>query len=151
MNRSRRTFVLVALAGLGLLVLAHAPAQAQFRRPVPAPIPPVRPVPAPIPPVRPVPAPIPPVRPVVPRAFVTTPPPIVPYANSFTYLPSGLNLNQAAALNALRVQTRLYNSLYYPYYLPGYSSLNIPYYGPGIFYNPFSLYNPYFPLYGLYR
>lgn len=139
MNRSCRTFVLVALVGLGLLVLAQAPAQAQFRRPVVPPVPTFRPA--------------------APRAVVTTPPPLVPYTNSFTYLPSGLNLNQAAALNALRIQTRLYNSLYNPYYLGLYPTINYPTvsvttYQPGIIYSPSSpypIYNPYFAAFGLYR
>jgi len=124
MNRSWRTFVLVALVGLSVLVLAQAPAQAQFRR---------------LPGAR-----IPPYRVVAPRAFVATPPAIVPYAGSYTYLPSGLNLNQAAALNALRIQTQLYNPLYNPYYLSGYPTGNVPYYGSGV------PYNPYFSGYGLY-
>ena len=117
MNRSWRTFVLVAVVGLSVLVLAQAPAQAQYRR---------------LPGAR-----VPAYRPVAPRA-------IVPYARSYTYGSYGWNLNRAAGLNALGFQTGLYNSLYNPYYLPGYSSLNVPYYGPGI------PYNPYFSTYGLY-
>ena len=108
----------------------QTPAQAQFRRSVVAPGLPFRAVP--------------------PRALVATPPALVPYANSYSYLPNGLNLNQAAALNALRIQTQLYNSLYTPYYAP----VRVPYYTPGITYNaytPYPMYNPYFAAYGLYR
>lgn len=135
MNRSWRAFSLAALLGLAVVVVAQAPAQAQYRRPF-AP-PPVRPY---IPPA--------------PRAFVATPPPVVPYANSYTYLPSGLNLNQAATLNALRIQTQLYNSLYNPYSTynyPIYSNPTLynPYYTPGIAYSPYNVYNPYFSAFGL--
>lgn len=138
MNRSYRTFVLIALVGLGLVALAQAPAQAQYRRPI---------------------VPVVPYRPLPPRAVVTTPPPVVPYANSYTYLPNGLNLNQAAALNAMRLQAQVYNSLYNPYYQLGYPGLaypiaNVPYYRPGIVTNPYAaypVYNPYFAAYGLYR
>jgi hypothetical protein len=139
MNRSWRTITLMALVGLGVLVLAQAPAQAQYRAPF----------------VRP---PVAPLLPPSPRAFVATPPPVIPLANSYTYLypqgvPSGLNLNQVAALNALRIQTRLYNSLYSPYrtiYGTPIYPMN-PYltgvlYNP---YNPYNLYNPYFAAYGL--
>jgi hypothetical protein len=133
-----RPFALVALVGLGVLVVAQTPAQAQYRRPVTAPVPSLRPVP--------------------PRTLVTTPPPIVPYANSFTYLPSGLNLNQAAALNALRIQTQLYSSLYYPYFAPRYLmnpylTPGLSYYAPGVAYTPYTPYgvsNPYFAAFGLY-
>jgi hypothetical protein len=114
MNRSWRTFTLVAFLGLSGLFLAQSSAHAQYRRPY---VPVVRP---------PYFAPY-----IPPRALVATPPPIVPYANSFTYTPYGLNLNQAAALNALRIQTQLYN----PYSLYGYTT-------PGLYYNSY-LYNPY--------
>ena len=139
MNRSWRTFTLVALLVLSVLVLAQMPAQAQYRRPY---YPVVRPLY--VPPVVPY---------IAPRAFVATPPPIVPYANSFTYTPLGLNLNQVAALNVLRIQTQLYNSLYNPYYLYGYPyTLQGPinYNTPGVAYNPYGIYNynPYFAAFG---
>jgi hypothetical protein len=122
MKTSSRAFAVVALVGLSVFVLSLAPAQAQYRRPVGAPVVPYRPV--------------------APRAFVTTPPPIIPYARSYTYLPNGLNLNQATALNALRIQTRLYGSLYGPYYgapyaVNPYLTPGVPYYTPGIPYNPY--------------
>lgn len=122
MKSTFRVFAVVAVAGLSVLVLSQAPAQAQYRHPVGAPVVPYRPA--------------------APRAFVTTPPPIIPYANSYTYLPNGLNLNQAAALNALRIQTRLYRSLYAPYYPAPYGvypyvAPAVPYYTPGIPYNPY--------------
>lgn len=138
MNRSWRTFTLVAFLGLSVLVLAQRPAQAQYRRPY---FPVVRPY-------------VPYVVPYIPpRAFVATPPPIVPYANSYTYTPLGLNLNQVAALNVLRIQTQLYNSLYNPYYAMypySYATPGLNYYNPGIAYNPYSIYNynPYFAAFG---
>ena len=143
MNRSWRTFTLVALLGLSVLILAQAPAQAQYRRPF---IPVVRPYY------------VPPIVPYIPplRAFVAVPPPIVPYANSFAYTPLGLNLNQVAALNILRIQTQLYNSLYNPYFSPFYSTYPYyspsmqysTYYAPGITYTPYNIYNPYFAAFG---
>lgn len=138
MNCSRRTFTLVAFLGLSVLILVQMPAHAQYRRPY---YPVVRPYY--VPPVVPY---------ITPRAFVATPPPIVPYANSFTYTPSGLNLNQVAALNALRIQTQLYNSLYNPYYSPYlYGTSGLSYYAPGVAYNPYNMYiyNPYFAAFGL--
>jgi hypothetical protein len=90
MNRSWRRFTLGALVGLSVLVLAQAPAQAQYRRSV---------FPAAVP-----------IRPVPPQALVTTPLPIVPYSNALMYRPYGLNANQTAAYNAyLRNQTLAYN------------------------------------------
>ncbi len=152
MNRSWRFFGLVSLLGLVGLALSQASIQAQFRPPY-GPIRPYAPVRPFVPMVRPY---VPPVVPYIPpRAFVATPPPIIPYANSFTYTPLGLNLNQVAALNTLRIQTQLYNALYNPfnpYFYPTYNpyvTTGIPYYNP-YNYNPYNIvtYNPYFSAFG---
>jgi hypothetical protein len=143
MNRSWRFFGLAALLAFVGLVWTQASAMAQFRPPYV----PVRPY---VPVVRPY---VPPVVPYVPpRALVATPPPIIPYSNSFTYTPLGLNLNQVAALNALRIQVQLYNSLYNPYnpyFYPVYSPYVTSYYTP-YYVNPYNIavYNPYFAAFG---
>jgi hypothetical protein len=148
-----RNVAVVALLGSGLVLLAQAPVQAQYRRPMIGPV-------------------FPPILPPAPRALVATPPPILPYTYSNPLLlQQSINLNRLAATNAyyqnqtLLLQSQLYNPLFNPltspyrspYLTPGYSTYPYvtPNYlytagviNPGLPYNPYNVYNPYFAAFG---
>jgi hypothetical protein len=130
MKRSYRVFAVVALSGLSVLFLASAPARAQYRPPYSPSVSLLTPR-------------------VPQRALVATPPAIVPYANSYSYLPSGLNLNQATYLNAMRTT---YSSPYTPYLSPRYMANPYVYtvgpYSSGLLYNPYGFPYTYNPVFG---
>ena len=122
MNRSWRLFTLGALIGLSVLVLAQAPVQAQYYRPM-----------------------FRPGRPIPPQALVMARPPLVPYTNPFMSAPPIGSRSQTAAYQIylrnqtvgyndyLQMQRMAYNNYLRMQMVRDYIYWNSPghYYGPG--------------------
>lgn len=156
-----RRFALIVVAALTGLALAQTPAHAQFRGTVPPR--PVLPPPVFVPPA--------PRRPIVvpsPRSFINPnviPNPYAynPYGFRNPFVPSTLTLNQFATLSVLQQSGSLppwmlynpyINPMVFPYTPITYPTVSVtmplttPIGVPGISYNPYAFYNPYFAYLG---